>query len=62
VDAYAGEVEQVMKTETISAASHAEVLRKVADWKTAHPKARIMQEDAPLSLPKIPSRLDWLAG
>ena len=38
-----------MKTEIVSAASEAQVQRKVADWKTAHPKARIMQEDAPYS-------------
>jgi hypothetical protein len=36
-----------MKTETISAESFAEVQRMVADWKTAHPRVRIVHEDAP---------------
>ena len=38
-----------MKSETISAESLAEVQRMVAEWKTAHPRARIVHEDAPLA-------------
>jgi hypothetical protein len=38
-----------MKTDTIRAASLAEVQRMVADWKTSRPWARIVREDAPHS-------------
>jgi|LNAP01.1.fsa_nt_gb hypothetical protein len=38
-----------MKTDTITAESLAEVQRMLADCRTAHPRARIVQEDAPVA-------------
>ena len=46
-----------MATEIIRAPSSEEVERKVADWKTAHPKTRIVQEVAAFS--RDPERGGW---
>jgi hypothetical protein len=46
-----------MATEIIRAPSPEEVERKVADWKAAHPKTRIVQEVAAFS--RDPERGGW---